>query len=128
MILLAALIYPFTMRWGILGASMAVTAYALIFNFVAVYKVLTIIKSDFIKPVKIFVLPFVGTLIMICTIFLVKTYAFDNIDILSFFLLIVSGIFAYLLIVYLSDLFFDYGSKKFIQEQFEVFFHKVKEI
>jgi len=128
LVLLAILIYPLTMRWGILGASMAVTAYALIFNFVAVYKVLTIVKSDFIKPVKIFVLPFVGTLIMICTIFLIKTYAFDNIDILSFFSLIVSGIFTYLLITYLSDLFFDYGSKKFIQEQFEVFFHKFKEI
>jgi len=126
LVLLAILIYPLTMRWGILGASMAVTAYALIFNFVAVYKVLTIVKSDFIKPVKIFVLPFVGTLIMICTIFLMKSYAFDNLNILSFFSLIVSGIFAYLLIVYLSDLFFDYGSKNFIQEQFEVFFIKSK--
>jgi len=128
LILLATLIYPFTMRWGILGSSIAVTIYVLVFNFVAVYKVLTIVKSEFVKPVKIFVLPFVGTLIMTCTIFLIKTYAFDNIDILSFFLLIVSGIFTYLLIVYLFDLFFDYGNKQLIQKQFEVFFHKAKEI
>ena len=63
---------------------------------------------------------------MICTIFAIKTYVFENIGIASFFALIVSGIFAYLLIAYLADLFFNYGSEQLIQEQIVSFFQKDK--
>lgn len=125
LILLAILIYPFTMRWGILGASMAVTAYALIFNFVAVYKVLKIVKSGFRKPAKITILPLAGTLIMICTIGGIRTYIFaNNINIISISLLLIIGLSVYLIVAYLFEIFFNYGNIRLIQNQFKSFAQK----
>ena len=124
LILLAILIYPLTIRWGILGASIAVTAYALIFNFVAVYKVLNIVKADYNKPIKLLMLPLIGTLAMILVIFALRTYVFHDINFASFLLLIVAGIFMYLLIGYLANRFFNYGSKQLIREQFAALFQK----
>ena len=117
LVLLAILIYPLTIRWGILGASMAVTAYALIFNFVAVYKVLNIVNSDFKKPIKMIMLPLIGTMIMIFSIFILKTYIFNDVNIMSLLLFVTSGILMYLIIAYLFDIFFNYRNKKLIQEQ-----------
>jgi len=128
LILLATLIYPFTMRWGILGSSMAVTIYALVFNFVAVYKVLSMIKSGYKKPTRLITYPLISTVIMILTIIILKIYIINNINFLDFLLLIVVGIFTYLLIAYLFDSFLDYKSKKLIQEQFAVLFQKSKEV
>jgi O-antigen/teichoic acid export membrane protein len=117
-ILLFILIYPFTKWWGILGASIAVTAYILPAAILAVYKVLNIMKSDFKEPAKMVVLPLIATLVMIFTILAVKTYIFGNIGLTVFFCLIVWCIFIYLLIAHLFDKFLDYGSKELIQKQF----------
>jgi len=46
-------------------------------------------------------------MIMVCTILGMKTYIFDSIGIVSFFPLVISGVFAYLLTTYLSDLLFN---------------------
>jgi len=124
LVLLAILIYPLTIRWGILGASMAVTAYALIFNFVAVYKVLNIVNSDFKKPAKIVILTLMGTTIMIFSILILKIYIFNDVDIISLLLLIISGISMYLLIAYIFDVFFNFGNKQLLQEQIVNFFQK----
>ena len=125
LILLAVLIYPFTMRWGILGTSLAVTTYALIFNFVAVYKVLKIVKSGFGKPAKITILPLVGALIMICAIWGIKTYLFENnIDAISLSLLIIISLLIYLIVSYLFEIFLNYGNIQLIQEQFKSFVEK----
>ena len=127
LILLAILIYPLITHWGIVGASIAVTAYALVFNFVAVYKVLNIVKSELKKTAKIVVPPLIGTLILFYTIFALKTYIFDNIGIVYFISLIVSGIFVYLLVVYLFDLFLNYRNKQLMQEYIVSFFPEDKE-
>jgi len=124
LILLAVLIYPFTIWWGILGASISVTVYALIFNFIAIYKVLKIVKSNYKKPIKLMILPLIGTLVMVIVIFAIKTYLFINIGFISFFLLIVAGILTYLLIAYLFDIAFSYGSKLLIQDQFTLLIKK----
>jgi len=122
LVLLAILIYPFTMLWGILGTSLAVTTYALVFNFVAVCKVLKIVRSGFGKPAKITILPLAGTLIMICTIQGIKTYIFENnIDAISLSLLIIIGLFVYLIATYLFEIFFNYGNIQLIREQFKSF-------
>ena len=125
LVLLAVLIYPFTMCWGILGTSLAVTTYALIFNFVAVCKVLKIVKSGFGKPAKITILPLAGALIMICAIWGIKTYIFENnIDAISLSLLIIISLFVYLTVSYLFEIFFNYGNIQLIQEQFKSFVEK----
>ena len=125
LVLLAILIYPFTMRWGILGTSLAVTTYALIFNFVAVCKVLKIVRSGFGKAAKITILPLVGALIMNCTIWGIKTYIFENnIDVISLSLLVIIGLFVYLIVTYLFEIFFNYGNIQLIQNQFKSFAQK----
>lgn len=122
LVLLAVLIYPLTIRWGIFGTSMAVTAYALIFNIFAVYKVYYITKSDYKKIINIIVFPVVGTLIMVFGIIFIKTHILNNVNFLYFFLLSAFGIFSYLLTSYFSDLFFNYGIKKLIRQQFKNIF------
>jgi O-antigen/teichoic acid export membrane protein len=125
LILLGILIYPLTINWGILGASIAVTAYALIFNFVAVYKVLKIVRSDVRKALKIVVFPIMGTVLMMCASMFIKIYIFNkNTDILSFPLLIVSSLFLYLIVMYLFEIFFNYGNIQLMQNQFKSFAQK----
>jgi len=126
LILLVILIYPLTVRWGILGTSIAVTAYALVFNFFAVFKVLNLVQSDYKKPVKLVIYPLISTLIMTLTIFTLRNYVFQNIDIIDFLFFVLIGISVYLALVYLFDTFFDYKGKKLIQEQFINIFQKPK--
>jgi len=128
LILLAILIYPLTAHWGIMGTSMAVTAYVFIFNLVAVYKVLKMVKSDYKKPAKLIVLPLIGSLIMILAIFVSRMYIFDNISLAYFLLLVVIGISTYFAIAYLFDKFLGYGSRQIIREQFTALFQNPKEI
>jgi len=124
LIFLAVLIYPLTMRWGILGTSIAVTAYALIFNLVAFYKALDIVKSDIKKPARVVAVPAIGTLIMICTVLAVRMYIIPNVCMASFFSLIGCAVSAYLFCVYLSNLIINDGNKLAIQIQIGDFFQK----
>lgn len=114
--LLAILIYPLTMHWGILGTSIAVTAYALM-NFIALYIVLNIVKSKYGKPAKILILPLIAALAMIFAIFAIKTCIFVSVTLVSFLVLIAMGIIIYFLVTHLFDIMFDYGIKILIQEQ-----------
>jgi len=122
LILLIILIYPLTVRWGIMGTSIAVMAYALIFNLYAVYKVINTIESDYKKPTKIIIIPLIGVLIMSFIIFIIKTFIFYNIGFILFFLLVIIGIIIYLAVIYLFDLFLNYGGKELIKNQFGIIF------
>jgi len=118
LILLAILIYPLTKYWGILGTSIAVTAYALVFNIVAVYKVLRIVNSEYKRPFKVTMLPLIGTLATVFLIFVMRNYVFVEIGLIHFLILVVLGVFTYMLLTYLFDKFLGYGSRKLVKEQF----------
>ncbi len=120
--LMAAIIYPLTVLWGINGAAAAVTIYALIFNCVAVLKVLDIVESDFRNPAKIIIFPLIGTLFLVCSIFGLKTYLLQRIGVIQFFFLIISGIMTYAFVMYLADSFFSYGNKKLVKDEIKKFF------
>lgn len=125
LIVMSVLIYPFTIHWGILGTSMAVITYAFIFNFVAVGKVFQIINTGFRNLVMIIIFPLVNTIIMICTILTVKTFIYENtIDVTSFSLLIIIGLFIYLIVDYIFGRAFNYGNIRLIQNQFKYFTQK----
>lgn len=127
LILLAILIYPLTIHWGITGTAIAVTVYTVIFNSVLVGKVLKTVKSDYRKPGKIILLPLIGTLIMIFAISAMKSYALDTIGLPSFLLLVAAGMFIYLLTTLIFDVTLHYGSKQLIQEQFHILFLKPRQ-
>ncbi len=117
LVLLAMIIYPLIMRWGITGAAVAVTSYALIFNFVAIAEVLNIVRSEKSKPLLLIICPLLCTLVMVGTIFALKTYLFDRIALMPFFFLVFGGIVSYIGAVYLADLFLNYGYKQLMSGQ-----------
>ena len=117
LILLAVLIYPLTARWGITGTSVAVTAYALIFNFVAVHRVLTIIGSGPREALKAIVLPAAATLLMVMTMCAIKKFALSAVGPATFVLLAAAGMGVYAAITLLFDVLFGYGSMRLMREQ-----------
>jgi lipopolysaccharide exporter len=119
--LLAILIYPLTIKLGILGTAIAVTSYALVFNFVAVYKVVNITKSAFKKVAKIFILPLIATLFMISTAFILKAWLFINPSLFSFFTIATVGITTYFLAFYLFGIVLGFSPKLVIMEPLRVF-------
>jgi len=123
LILMAIVIYPLTVRWGIMGTSIAVTIYALV-NIVGIYIALKVTECNYKKAAQVVLLPLVDTAIMIFVVFALKTYVFDNVGPAWFLLLTVGGIFTYLSIAHLLDLLFNCGNKKLIQEQLTNLFQK----
>lgn len=118
LIIMAILIYPFTLKWGIFGTAIAVTSYVGITSIVAIAVVLNIIGSDYKKPLMIIVLPFFNTLVMITVIYLLKAFIVLDINIGWFLFLVGLGIWIYLFIANIFDRLFAYGGKKLIYDQF----------
>lgn len=117
LIIMAILIYPFTRWWGIAGTALAVTSYLASTSIVAMAVVLKIIESGYKKPIKILLLPFLNTLIMILTIYSLKTLVGPDINLGWLLVLICVGILAYLFIAYIFDHIFSYGGKKLLYDQ-----------
>lgn len=117
LVLLTLIIYPLSMRWGILGTSMAVTAYALIFNTVAVHKVFKIIESNSKGMVKLFMIPLIGTSLAILSVFGVKVSLFASISLASFLALITVGMIVYILAIHFFYIIFDYEDDYIVHKQ-----------
>jgi O-antigen/teichoic acid export membrane protein len=114
-ILMALLIYPFTLRWGILGTSIVVLLNTLIATVGFSFEVVRVIKCKLNHFLKIICLPFLNTIIMILVIFLIKK-SITYIYYLEFLLLIGVGCMSYLLIAFLFDVFLNYGIRNTIKE------------
>jgi len=117
LLVLVAVIYPLTIRWGISGAAVAVLISTFIsaigFNVMAV----RMTKSDFTSFGKMTMLPLMNTMVMIFIIMLVKR-SFVCIDIWQFLLLIVVGFTTYLFITFLFEKLMNYGITKIMKEIF----------
>lgn len=115
LVLLIILIYPLSIRFGILGTSLAVVFSTLISTLVASYMVVRVTKWGIWNFCKIVTYPLIGMAIIISSIFILKTYWISSIGTPEFFLFIFLGIFIYFLTVYLSDKFFGYGTRDTIK-------------
>ncbi len=116
LILLVILIYPLTVRFGILGASIAVTSYAIVFNIVAVYIALKLINSSLLYQMKMMVPSLVG---VILSIFIIGIYK-SLLPISGLLSLISAGLFAfatYLFVFYILDKFLRFNTITLILEQ-----------
>lgn len=102
LLVLAALIYPLTSKWGILGASIAVFFSVFISNIGFILKAVEITKCGIKNFSKIIFFHFVNVSIMVLITFALKAYM-NTTGILNFFLLICAGIFIYLGLTYLFD-------------------------
>lgn len=121
LILLAILIYPLTVRLGILGTSYAVLLNALVVFPIGSYLAIKITKcktSEFIKSAGV---PVLITSIMLGVLFFFKHAVFAKIDFIEFFILGIIGVVVYLCLVLVAEKYFSYGIK-------EAFHRKIKEI
>jgi O-antigen/teichoic acid export membrane protein len=124
-VLLAILIYPLTVRWGILGAAFAVVLNPLVVFPLMVYIALKLIRVRFVDMARLMVLPMLGMLIMANVVVLFKGFIFAHSDtvylswlnIIYFLLSVIIGILTYTGVMFLCDLKFDYGIRKILKEQ-----------
>lgn len=106
-ILLGILIYPFSMKFGILGTSLAVLFAMFIPNLAAFVIAIKIIRYEIYNFSKMLILPLINTLLLILLISFVKSY-WINLGIFGFSLSAIVGLISYFCIAYLFDKFYDY--------------------
>ena len=99
---MALLIYPFTMKWGILGASIVVLVSIVISTVGFSYKAMTITGCTFKNFSKALFFPLLNGIIVVVAVFLFKKSA-DLDGILGFFALMGTGLIMYLGLTYLAD-------------------------
>lgn len=112
---LAVLIYPLTIRWGLLGASFAVFLSILMVSFVFSFMVIRITRCSVQKFIKIIILPLTNALIMVAIIIYLKSII-RPINVPQFILLILVGTISYFFTAYLFDKFFNYDMQKLFKE------------
>lgn len=99
---LLAVIYPFTVQWGILGTSLAVVSCNLISTVGFSFKVVRIIQCDAGSFLKRIILPSINTLAVISIIVILKN-TITTVRALELILLIGISILIYLGATYISD-------------------------
>lgn len=114
LLVLITFIYPFTVRWGISGTSLAVFLSILISTIGFNYMVIKITKCGMEKFVKIIAVPLTNAIVMVLFMFALKTVI--PIGMIEFFLFIGIGIFVFLVLTYLCDEFMNYGMYPLVKE------------
>lgn len=113
---LVLFIYPFTLRWGIFGTSLAVFLSILACAIGFAFNVVQITQCGFRSYLKMIFLPLLNTATMVSIIFLLKFhYHIVGLLQLTFFVLI--AIITYLFVTYVFELLIDYGIVKLIKEK-----------
>lgn len=107
-LILAALIYPLTIRWGIVGSSIAVLLSILASTLGFIVMVLQITSCKTLKFAKTIAFPWIGGALMVISVFAVKATS-NTIGMPHFFLLAAVGGLTYLSVIYLLDRVANYG-------------------
>ncbi len=103
LIITGALLYPFSLWWGITGTAIAVLVSALIMDPVAFYEVIKIIECDTMEFCKIVFAPVINSLVMVFFVVALKKYFMGQIHIAGFFLIVILGGLCYLAISYITQ-------------------------
>jgi len=112
---LAALIYPFTIKWGILGASIVVVLSIFVSNIGFCLNAIKMTQCSVKNFSKIIAFSLVNGIIMASFIFALKVNV-NSVGIWKFLLFLVVSVFIYFGIIYLSDRHLDYGTISLIKE------------
>jgi len=117
LIVLAALIYPFTVKWGIMGASVVVFLSIFIscigFSFMAI----KITECGLKNYAKMIIFPLINGTIVVLFISKLKTIVVTGIW--GFSILACMGIFIYFVMAYISDRFFEYRMQVIVKESLQ---------
>lgn len=115
LVMLIAIIYPLTNKFGIFGTAIAVIIPNLITQAIAAIQVLNIIKCNAVKFIKLLLFPLFSTSIIVLLI-AVFTNIYDNVAMGSFFVMILFGVVGYLAISYLSGRKLGYNIMKILPQ------------
>jgi len=118
LILLVIIIYPFTIKWGILGTSLTVLLSILPVEPISFYLTMKIIKCRVWEFGKLITLPTLGVTAMSVAILASKFFIFSITGMVSLFTLIVIGVIAYITMAIIFDWLFRYKIRETIQKQF----------
>jgi len=116
---LAALIYPFTTHWNILGTSIAVFFSTSVSTLGFAFMVLKITKCGIQSFSKMIILPFIGAFFIVLILLILKN-RIPLTEIWQFVLLVGVGIIIYLSIIYLFDKMLNYGMQRLIKESLAI--------
>ncbi len=115
LLLLVAVIYPLTIKWGISGSAIAVLISTFISAIGFSVMAIRITKCNFLSFGKMTAPPLLNTTVMIFTIIIIKT-AFECINLWHFLVLIGAGFTAYLFVTYLFERLINVGIAKIMKE------------
>ncbi|RKZ30306.1 lipopolysaccharide biosynthesis protein [bacterium] len=121
LILLVAIIYPLSARWGILGTSWAILIDALVFHPIAEYMVIRITKANPLRIIKLLGLPIIASAITVLSLSGIEKYLLISTNLLFFILKILLGISIYFLITFLFVKIFDYRLLSLIKYRYRKF-------
>jgi len=119
LIVLIALIYPFTMRWGILGTSIAVLFSILVSTLGFGFTVIRITRCRIQTFSKMIAFPLLNGIIVVLSIFFLKRWI-NTIGISEFFLFLAISISIYIILTYFLDRFLKYGIGKQVRESLAI--------
>jgi O-antigen/teichoic acid export membrane protein len=116
-IILAITIYPFSLKWGIIGAALSFLLSTLITLPVHCYMAIKISKCstwEFVKPI---LLAIINTGIMMIIVFVIKNYYFVRVGFVQFFSLVIGGAAIYFIVTHFFDKYFNYEISKLIKNR-----------
>jgi O-antigen/teichoic acid export membrane protein len=115
MSILAILIFPLTINWGILGVAYSVLFSTLVASILFSFRVIRITKIKIHEFSKLIMLPILNTIIFILLIEYFKSHV-QLITIGQISLIILGVVASYFSIVFIFDRFFNYGMQRVIKE------------
>lgn len=107
-LLVAAIIYPLTMTYGIVGTGLSLMIPGLIVNSIFAYFVLKITGLEKRRFFQAIGYPLFSTLFMVLALSAVKTFLVPPVGIITFLGLVAFGILVYLGLLLVQERFFDY--------------------
>ncbi len=107
LLILAALIWPLTIVWGIVGSSIAVLLSILVSTFGFLFMVLKITRSRTLQFAKTIAFPWIGGALLVISVLAVKAMS-NTVGMQRFLLLATIGGLTYLIVIYLLDRFMNY--------------------
>lgn len=116
LMMMAFLIYPFIIRWGIFGAGLTIVSTGIILNFFVYREVLKIIQCSVWDFLKVIYPPVVITGIMIGAVYLANNIFLSN-NLIGLALMVIIGMLVYLAL-----------SSYIIRNGIMVYFHLLKEV
>lgn len=117
LIILAIMVYPLSMRWGVIGTLYSLFLSILLVSPAVWLKAIKIAGCNYFEFSKPVLISLANTIIMMGVIYLMRKYLFIQVGFFQFFSLIIVGIAVYCSVAYFFRRFLDYDIFALIKER-----------